>query len=217
LPAAPRAARRCGVALLDWHPCLHEVDAAMNADEPIGHDELDGLAVRLRLAIAASELHGSLCGFLAGGGRPGTAPLLELLQLEGAEAMAPAPSDLALLDRLAQLAQAELADPELGFEPLLPPDDRPLPERAEALGDWCRGFLGGFGLAGAGAHGKLSEEAQEILRDLGTLAGASFDFGDEGEDEDALIELHEFVRMAAMLLHAECAGGRNRPTDGTVH
>lgn len=188
----------------------------MNADEPIGHDELDGVAARLRLAATASELHGSLCGFLAGGGKPGGASLPAALHLDDGETT-PSADDQAVLDRLVRQSAAELADPELGFEPLLPPDDRPLPERAEALGDWCRGFLGGFGLAGAGTHGKLSEEAQEILRDLNTLAGSSFDFGDEAEDEDALIELHEFVRMAAMLLHAECAGGRNRPTDGTVH
>ena len=188
----------------------------MTVDEPIGHDELDGVCARLRLAMAASELHGSLCGFLAGGGHLDGASLLAALHLDGEETT-PSADDLSVLDRVAQQSAAELADPELGFEPLLPPDDRPLPERADALGDWCRGFLGGFGLAGAGTHSKLSEEAQEILRDLGTLAGAAFDFGDEGEDEDALIELHEFVRMAAMLLHAECAGGRNRPTGDTVH
>ena len=188
----------------------------MTAIEPIGHDELGGVSTRLRLAIAASELHGSLCGFLAGGGRLGGASPLAVLQLENEETV-PSAADQATLVRLVAQSEAELADPELGFEPLLPADDRPLPERAEALGDWCRGFLGGFGLAGAGTHAKLSDEAQEILRDLGTLAGAAFDFGDESEDEDALIELHEFVRMAAMLLHAECAGGRNRPTGGTVH
>jgi uncharacterized protein YgfB (UPF0149 family) len=188
----------------------------MSVDEPIGHDELDGVCARLRLAIAASELHGSLCGYLAGGGQLEEGSLLAALQLDG-EQTTPSADDASLLAELARSSAAELADPELGFQPLLPPDDRPLVERAEALGDWCRGFLGGFGLAGAGTHAKLSEEAQEILRDLGTLAGASFDFGDEGEDEDALIELHEFVRMAAMLLHAECAGGRNRPTGDTVH
>jgi uncharacterized protein YgfB (UPF0149 family) len=99
----------------------------------------------------------------------------------------------------------------------LPSDDRPLPERAEALVDWCRGFLGGFGLAGTEAHAKLSEEAQEILRDLGSIAAAQLDFGEEGDDEDALIEVHEFVRVGAMLLFAECAGGRGKTGSDRVH
>jgi len=184
--------------------------------ELIGHDELDDVTTRLRLATGASELHGSLCGFLAGGGRLGNMSLMSALQLDGEE-VAPSKPDQDLLDRLVKQSEAELADPELGFEPLLPADDRPLPERADALIDWCRGFLGGIGLAGAGTHAKLSEEAQEILRDLSTIAGSEFEFGHEGEDEDALIEVHEFVRVAAMLLHAECAGGRNRPTDDTLH
>ncbi|MHA6205120.1 UPF0149 family protein [Dyella soli] len=183
--------------------------------ELIGYDELDDAVARLQLGVQASDLHGSLCGFLAGGGRVGRQSLIETLHLD-AELATPSAPDQAVLDRLVRQSGAELDDPELGFEPLLPADDRPLQERAEALVDWCRGFLGGFGLAGAEAHAKLSDEAQEILRDLGTIAASSFDFGDEGEDEDALIEVHEFVRMGAMLLFAECAG-RNKPDSDTVH
>ena len=182
--------------------------------EPIGYDELDDAVAHLQLGVQASDLHGSLCGFLAGGGNVGKQSLVETLHLDAD--IAPSASGQAVLDRLVKQSEAELADPELGFEPLLPADDRPLPERAEALVDWCRGFLGGFGLAGAETHGTLSDEAQEILRDLGTIAASSFDFGDEGEDEDALIEVHEFVRMGAMLLFAECAK-RDPASNDTVH
>ena len=184
--------------------------------ELVGHEELDGVAARLKLAVDASELHGSLCGYLSGGGRVGRGALLKALALDEGDSV-PSAADEALLDRLVRQSEEELADPELGFEPLLPADDRPLEERADALGDWCRGFLGGFGLAGPDKLSKLSEDAQEILRDLGTIAGAEFEFGESGTDEDALIELHEFVRVAAMLLHAECVGGRNKPNSDTVH
>lgn len=187
----------------------------MAATGPLGHDDIDALIMRLRLGTEASELHGSLCGYLAGGGTLSGNTVLAALQLDG-EAASPADSDLAVLDRLARQSQGELVDPELGFEPILPEDDRPLAERAEAIVDWCRGFLGGFGLAGAAVHAQLSEEAQEILRDLGTVAASSFDFGNESEDEDALIEVHEFVRMAAMLLFSEC-GARDVAPGGTVH
>lgn len=187
----------------------------MTPHDLVGYDELDAAIVRLQLGTDASELHGSLCGFLAGGGALGRQPLLAALELEG-EGTAPSAQDQALLDRLAKQARGELADPELGFEALLPADDRPLAERAEAMVEWCRGFIGGFGLGGAGAHAQLSDEAQEILRDLTTIAGSAFDFGDENEDEDALIEVHEFVRMGAMLLFTECQGAR-RQADDTLH
>jgi hypothetical protein len=187
----------------------------MTPHDLVGYDELDAAIVRLKLGSDASELHGSLCGFLAGGGALGRQSLLAALELEG-EGTAPSTQDRALLDRLASQTRGELADPELGFEPLLPADDRPLSERAEALVEWCRGFLGGFGLAGAGAHAQLSDEAQEILRDFTTIAGSAFDFGEENEDEDALIEVHEFVRMGAMLLFTECQGARRQAGD-TLH
>ncbi|WP_158880258.1 UPF0149 family protein [Rhodanobacter sp. L36] len=186
----------------------------MTIAEPVGHDEIDALVVRLRLGTDASELHGSLCGYIAGGGSLRGTSVLAALQLDG-EVTDVAPNDIALLDRLARQCESELADPELGFEPLLPEDDRPLAERAEATVEWCRGFLGGFGLAGTSAHANLSDEAQEVLRDLGVIAASSFDFDNQEEDEDALIEVHEFVRIGAMLLHAECAA--HDSSSGTVH
>jgi uncharacterized protein len=187
----------------------------MAAPEFIGYDELDDVVVHLKLAATASELHGSLCGFLASNGRPGRRPLLELLHLDAGGVTATG-RDQATLDQLVRQSQDELADPELGFEPLLPADDRPLPERADALVDWCRGFLGGFGLGGPQVHERVSEEGREILKDLASIASASLDFGDEDEDEDALIEVHEFVRMGAMLLFTECHIP-NQPSSDTLH
>lgn len=187
----------------------------MDATEPVGYDDIDALIMRLALGADASELHGSLCGYLAGGGLLRQTTVLAALQLDG-EATQPTAEDLAMLRRMARQCEDDLADPELGFEPVLPADDRPLPERAEAMAEWCRGFLGGFGLAGTDAHAKLSDEAQEILRDIATIAASSFDYGEEDEDEDALIEVQEFVRVGAMLLHTECTAGA-QPSSGTVH
>ena len=120
-----------------------------------------------------------------------------------ADDAAPAvPSD-SVLDRLCQVSAAQLDDRSFGFELLLPAAHAPLSERSGALFDWCRGFLGGFGLA-AGHAPPLSEEGSEALADLAKLAAATpQDDGDE-EDEDALIEIEEFVRVAALLLHGDC-------------
>lgn len=188
----------------------------MAAAEPLHHEDLDALARRLRLGVDASELHGSLCGYLAGGATAHGGNLLEVLQLEGTESLVLTATDQAALAALLLQCRAAMEDDELGFEALLPADDRPLAERAEAVGQWCRGFLGGFGLAGAKAHADLSEDASEVLRDFATIAGASFDFGDAAEDEDALIELEEFLRVGALTLHAEAAG-RGRSGSDRLH
>ncbi len=189
--------------------------AACAADAAIEYEELDALVQRLQIGTTASELHGSLCGYLAGGGNLTGGSLFAKLQLDGADA-APSHADQAALGQLVQQCAAALADFEMSFSPMLPADDRPLDERADATAEWCRGFLGGFGLTGASSHAKLTDEAQEMLRDLGAVASSSFDYGDENEDEDALIEVQEFVRVGAMLLHAECSVP-DPQASGTIH
>ena len=63
--------------------------------------------------------------------------------------------------------------------------------------------LAGFGLA-AGQHPPLSEESREALGDLARFAAATAQEDGDEEDEDAMAELEEFVRVAALLLHGDC-------------
>ena len=161
---------------------------------------------QLGLAMDASELHGALCGWLAGGGTADDTWLARAL----ADDQLPAPAAGSALDQLRACAVAQLEDRSFAFDLLLPAADRPLDERAEALCGWCQGFLGAFGLA-AGASPPLSEEGQEALQDLARLAQASAESSDDEEDEDALAELEEFVRVAVLLLHGDCVlGPRHR-------
>jgi uncharacterized protein YgfB (UPF0149 family) len=93
---------------------------------------------------------------------------------------------------------------------LIPPGAESVSERGEALLGWGRGFLGGFGLA-AGAEPPLSEESRDALADLGRIAGSELSYEDPDNDEEALEEVAEFVRVAALLLHSDCVlGPRHR-------
>ncbi|MGY0505063.1 UPF0149 family protein [Luteimonas sp. e5] len=169
-------------------------------------EEVKQILAPLRLAVSPAELHGALCGWLAGGGSAEGAWLGRVL----------ADEDLAQPEDagLAQLRDATVAameDRELGFGVLLPDDAVPVDERGNALFDWCRAFLGAFGLA-AGANPPLSDEGSEALQDLARLAMAEAESaGDDEEDEQALAEIEEFVRIAVLLLHGDCAlGPRHR-------
>lgn len=167
---------------------------------------VDAASRQLGLATDASELHGALCGWLAGGGAADGTWLARAL----ADDALPAPAPGSVLDQLREAAVVQLEDRGFSFDLLLPTADRPLDERAEALFSWCRGFLGAFGLT-AGAAPSLSEEGQEALQDLARLAKASAESSEDEEDEDALAELEEFVRVAALLLHGDCVlGPRHR-------
>ncbi len=154
-----------------------------------------------QLALAASpyELHGGLCGWLAGGGpslREWPAKVL-------ADDALPAPATGGALDELRLASAAQLADRSFDFALLLPEGDASLAERSGALFEWCRGFLGGFGLA-AGSRPKLSDEGAEALGDLAKLAAAQPQSDGDEEDEEALVEIEEFVRVAVLLLHGDC-------------
>ncbi len=188
---APRASRpvHCGAPRL-----ARSVSASLPALKEVEH------AVRqLGLAIEPSELHGALCGWLVGGGAQTPDWLAQVL---ADDAMSPVATDSAL-DRLRAVTSAQLQDRSFGFDLLLPEADASLARRSGAVFDWCRGFLGGFGLA-AGKAPPLSEEGQEALADIARLAAATAqDEGDE-EDEDALVEIEEFIRVAALLLHGDC-------------
>jgi uncharacterized protein YgfB (UPF0149 family) len=168
--------------------------------------EVDAAARALGLAVSSAELHGALCGWLSGGGEnTGNWPAKVL-----ADDGLPAPEPGGPLDELRKASASQLDDRGFGFELLLPEVEDSLDDRATALFDWCRGFLGGFGLA-AGARPPLSEEAEEALHDLARLAQAAPESSDDDEDEHALAEIEEFVRVAVLLLHGDCVlGPRHR-------
>ncbi len=145
--------------------------------------DIESLIARMRLGIAASELHGSMTGYLCAGGQPGPQGWLDALQLESADA--------SLVDG----AQASL-DALL----LLPDAEGGLESRALGLVDWCRGFLGGFGLGGVDAD-NLGPGMADILRDFSDIAATVPEMGEDEEDEAALNELIDHVCFGALLLH----------------
>ena len=161
--------------------------------------EVDAAARQSGLAIDSSELHGGLCGWLAAGGADNADWLAHVLADDAIAAVAAGST----LDQLREASAGQLEDRSFDFELLLPEAEASLAIRSGALFDWCRGFLGGFGLA-AGKSPPLSDEGSEALADIAKLAAATpQDDGDE-EDEAALAEIEEFVRVAVLLIHGDC-------------
>lgn len=162
-------------------------------------EEVEAAIRKAGLAVDPSELHGGLCGWIAGGGEIGQDWLGKVL----ADPSLPSVARGDVLERMAQSSAAQFEDRDFGFELLLPGADALLVERSGALFEWCRGFLGGFGLA-SGAKPALSGEGREALTDLARLAAAAPQEDGDQEDEEALAEIEEFVRVAALLLHGDC-------------
>lgn len=177
------------------------------ATDTIAFDEIARYLAAGHLCPSLSEAHGMLCGLICGGEQ--RALETWLVQVVPAPEGDPAFVESARnrLHAWAETVAAELEAPDRILELPSPGDGAPLGERAQWLYDWTRGFLYGLGLCGRGPA-EPSAQVREILADLSALTRMDLDGLDECEEnEQALAELIEFVRVAAMLIHQEYACG----------
>jgi len=173
----------------------------------VNHAELQAALARADLAADASEAHGLLCGALCTRTSYGARDwLADLAADQGVAVPEPDPE----LQRLPGQALDALSSPDFEFEPLLPADDAPLPERVAALAAWCGGYLYGVG-AGASRPEALKEgEVGEYLGDLTDISRAELEPGRDSEaGEGDYFELVEFVRAGAQLVFDALAETRS--------
>lgn len=158
-----------------------------------------------RSDVHPSEAHGCLSGALCASSSYTFREWLDEL-LSDAATREPTDPALAGFSLAYASTVAELAEGEMGFQPLLPDDESPLEQRAEALGLWCQGFLFGFGSTGHARSESLPADVAEVLADFGDLARAAEDLeADAEEQERAYVELVEFVRASAQLVYEDLA------------
>ncbi len=95
-----------------------------------------------------------------------------------------------------------LEDPECGYEPLLPDDERPLGQRVEAMADWCEALLYGIGHAGPLDDQDTPAEVREALTDITEISRVQLGDGDQA-DEQAWTEIVEYLRVLAQTIYVE--------------
>ncbi len=109
---------------------------------------------------------------------------------------------------------------QMDFEPLLPDDEVPLNQRANALSQWCQGFLYGFGTGQRQGEAELPANVDEILKDFTHIGRASVELEEESEsEEEAYSEVVEYVRAAVQLIHDELIPTKppDRPESSTLN
>jgi uncharacterized protein YgfB (UPF0149 family) len=155
------------------------------------------------LTLSPAELHGLMTGQLSAGARFDTDTQLRVLcELMNINQLADEQAALVFAS-LYQISLAQLLDEDLGFQLLLPDDDQEISQRVDALSSWCSGFLAGFGMY-LGEQ-SMSDALREGLQDFSEIAQVSTDPDElDDEDESGLLELQEYVRMAALYIFAEC-------------
>ncbi|MDP6968490.1 MAG: UPF0149 family protein [Gammaproteobacteria bacterium] len=180
-------------------------------------DDFADMFVELRAFGTPAELHGLMCGQLAAGVRFDADAWLAMVVAHLDVQEIEDDDDKAELVGLYELALSQLSDGGFTFALLLPEDDTELAARAESLGSWCSGFLGGFGLAFDRKTQKLTADITETMDDLSQIALISLEDEDDAEAEQGLMELVEYVRMAALMVFSEFNQAAVDQTPPAVH
>ena len=71
----------------------------------------------------------------------------------------------------------------------------------QAISEWCQGFLLGFSHNEARNRAELPTDVEELLADFVEITRIELETGeDPEEDENALMEIEEYVRMGVIYI-----------------
>jgi len=165
------------------------------------YTQIEAILASTGLELSVSEVHGTVVGALANHLKSSQSPdLLKLVE----------PGVQSGDDRYAQLSELlydvyrenseHLLGGQDGFELLLPDDDEDINVKTEGLASWSRGYLLGLLYNDAFSIDQLPESGPEIVRDMMQIAEAAAGSDAEQEEDWALAELHEFVKVGVQLI-----------------
>lgn len=106
-----------------------------------------------------------------------------------------------LLNKLFMLTANHLEEAPGAMMLILPEDETLLSARLSALSDWCGGFLDGIVLDNSGLSLPI---VQEALADLVNIKEVATQAKSSKTNESLYVEVVEFVKVAVLLIHAEC-------------
>ena len=167
-----------------------------------GFNDITTTLMSTELKLHASQVHGLISGVLCGNFNQDTAWEATVM---GEELLS---ETREVMHALYEGSAAQLADFLFEFQLLLPDDDDALPERAEALGVWCQGFLTGLQAGGVPVIDREPSELTEAIDDLIEIAKMNYDeVTASEEDEAAYTELVEYVRVAVIFIYQDLREG----------
>ena len=187
-------------------------------DQAVDHFELNELLQSCGSSWNAGQAHGLLCGRLSVGGSEGaTRWFAQVLEEADPEHALRADCE-AMLDGLCALTWRQLVERQSELALLLPDDGDPIAQRTAAMGLWCEGFLHGLV---SEKHSDLLKERlaadplADIIKDMLQITRVASDGDDDEGDEEAYVELVEYLRVATQLAYEELADFRE-PEDNAL-
>lgn len=166
------------------------------------YEAFSNLLNQHKIVVDASEIHGIICGMLAGGMTVDDQSWVEALAdvVNQGESF-PLELKEQIVDMYNEICQ-QFIEPDFALSLCLPDDASPINERGQCLMYWVQGFMLGFGLHQADLS-KCSEDVKEALEDFSQIARMDEKMDEDESSEQALFEVMEYVRISAMLCFNE--------------
>lgn len=121
------------------------------------------------------------------------------------------------LEQIIAFTQKDYQPESYSIDLLIPEDDYPIDQRARALGEWCQGYLTGYGLIKQ--EKELEDDAKEALRDMSEIAKVDFSIEDEDPEEleSAFMTISEHVKMSAQIIFTANQATPSAPQNKNIH
>ena len=171
-------------------------------------DKLDDLRKSASIDISLPETHGGICSQICFQ----SDYFEEFVPIDNSDDGAAISVQISTyrkaLQRIIETDTHKLKEGDLSFELIIAGETSSIQERAEALSIWCQGFIDGVsflltehGLKIDQAENKESFEIIEDFTQISTLDSHSI--SEEVDEELALMELIEFVRLSVQMIYDE--------------
>ena len=180
-------------------------------------DQVEAALQKLGAEINASEIHGTLCALLCVDSVNTGQNWFQSLVPEPESTESLNENIAQTLNLLCDETRQNLNDPSCDFQLLLPMDDEDTGTRTTALADWCQGFIMGLMMCGLKDFHKLPENSAEVSQDIMEISriDSGYETEETEEDETALEELIEYVRVGVLLINEELNPER-KPANTTI-
>ncbi len=167
-------------------------------------DHYSQLGLILELAqveVTASEVHGIIAGAIVNHLKSGQTPdMLKLIEPNANQSDSRFSNLSAKVHELYRETSDMLFGDAESFDLLLPNDDERLDWRTDELAAWCKGYVLGLLHNDSFSIDQLPSNGPEIVRDFIDISEAAAGSADEDEEDWALTELHEYVKVGSQLV-----------------
>lgn len=170
--------------------------------DKLSYENISSVLQAQNVIVDAAEVHGILCGMLAGGMNIDDKDWVSALADVINQGDTLAPNAQNIIDLLFNQTCQQFIEADFALSMCLPNDNASINQRGEALVNWVQGFLLGFGMHQNDLT-NCSDEAKEALEDFTQIAKLDEAMEENEESEQAFFEVIEYVRISAMLCFNE--------------